>query len=86
MDLVNGSDRVSVISVRDGGVLLSGVVAEQQHLLAVEGISGPGDAREQAGSGRTAQVVGVSMVDEVYWHNCCWRLRLQTEKGRICKP
>jgi len=39
----DGSDSIRPISVGDNGVLLSGVVTEQKHLLAVEGVLGPGD-------------------------------------------
>ena len=39
----DGSDSIRPISVGGNGVILSGVVAEQKHLLAVEGVLGPGD-------------------------------------------
>ena len=43
LDLIDCVDGIGAVSVRDGGVLLIGIVAEQQHLLAVEGIFRPGD-------------------------------------------
>ena len=43
LHLNNSGDGVGTVSVRDSGVLFSGVVAEQEHLLAVEGVSRPGD-------------------------------------------
>ena len=42
-NLINGGDTVGAVSIGDGGVLLTGVVAEQQHLLAVERVFRPGD-------------------------------------------
>ena len=45
LELVNGSDTIGTVIVEDGGVLLGGVVAEQEHLLAIEGVFGPSDVR-----------------------------------------
>jgi hypothetical protein len=59
LDLDDGSDSIGAVSVGDGGVLLAGIVAEQEHLLAVKGVFGPGDVRQQAGGGGTTRVVGV---------------------------
>ena len=64
-NLVDCGDSISAIIVRYSGVLLVGIIAEQQHLLALEGIFRPGDVRQRAGGARTARVVGVLMVDEV---------------------
>ena len=42
-NLIDCSDSIGTISVGYGGVPLASVVAEQQHLLAVEGVFRPGD-------------------------------------------
>ena len=65
LNLVNSSDRIDAVSIGDGSVLLASIVTEQEHLLVVEGVLGPCDVRQQAGSRGTARVVGVLMVDEV---------------------
>jgi len=43
LELIDCVDAIGAISVGDGGVLLIGIVAEQQHFLAVEGIFRPSD-------------------------------------------
>ena len=43
LDLINRSNAIGTVIVWNSGVLLAGVVAEQQHLLAVKGVFGPGD-------------------------------------------
>jgi len=73
-NLIDCSDSFGAISVGYGGVLLAGVVAEQQDLLAVEGVFRPGDVRQRTGSAGTAWVVGVMMVDEIDWCNSHQRL------------
>ena len=45
LDVDNGGDSVSTVSVRNRGVLFGGVVAKQEHLFAVEGIFRPSDVR-----------------------------------------
>ena len=67
LNLDDGSDTIGTVSVGDGGVHLAGVVAEQKHLLVIEGVFWPRDVGQQAGSGRTTRVVGVAMVDEIDW-------------------
>jgi len=65
VDLIDGRNTIGAVRVGDGGVLLVSVVAEQQHLLAVQGVFRPRDVRQRAGGIGTTRVVGVSMVDEV---------------------
>ena len=77
LDLADGSDTVGTISVGDSGVLLVGIVAEQEHLLAVKGVFGPGNARQWAGSGGTTGVVGILMVDEIHCHGPRQQARLE---------
>ena len=67
MNLVDGCDTIGAISVGDGGVLLAGVVAKQQHLLVMRGIFWPSDIGQQARGGGATRVVWVAMVDEVDW-------------------
>ena len=43
LNLIDGGDTISAVSVGDGGVLLAGVVAEQKHLLAIERVLRPSD-------------------------------------------
>ena len=43
LDLIDRIDAIGAVSVGDGGVLLTTIVAEQQHLLAFEGIFRPSD-------------------------------------------
>ena len=65
MEFDDGSNTVSAISVRDGGVLFRGVVTEQKHFLRVEGVFGPRDVGQTACRCGTLWIVGVLMVDEV---------------------
>ena len=67
LDLDDGSDSICAERIGDGGVLLGGVVTEQEHHLGVEGVSGPGYIRQEAGSCRIGGVVGVLAIDEVDW-------------------
>ena len=67
LNLVDGGDTIRTISVGDGGVLLGGIIAKQEHLLAVQGVSWPIDIRQQADGGRTVRMIGVLVVDEVHW-------------------
>ena len=67
LNLVDGGDTIRTVSVGDGGVLLGGIIAKQEHLLAVQGVSWPIDIRQQADGGRTVRMVGVLVVDEVHW-------------------
>ena len=64
-NLIYCSDSICAVSIGDSGILLSGVVAKQQDLLAVEGVFRPGDVRQRAGGAGIPRVVGVLMVDEV---------------------
>ena len=66
LNLDDCSDTIGTVGVRDGGVLLAGVVAEQQHLLVVEGVFRPGGVGQWAGGGGATRVVGVTMVYEIY--------------------
>jgi len=69
LNIDDGSNAIGTVSVRDGGILFAGVVAEQQHFLAVRGIFWPSDVGQWARGGGTARVVGVVMVDEVDWYS-----------------
>ena len=80
LNLDHSGDTIGTVSVGDGGVLLAGVVAEQEHFLIVEGVFWPSDVGQQAGGGRTTGVVGVAMVDEVDW--CDPRERPQSQRKR----
>ena len=42
-DLIDCIDGIGAVSVGDGGVLLTRIVAEQQHLLAFQGVFWPSD-------------------------------------------
>ena len=65
MNFNDGGDSVGAVSIGNGCVLLRGVITEQKHLLAVEGVFGPSDVGQQARSRGTLRIVGVLMVDEV---------------------
>ena len=67
LNLDDGSNGVSAVSIGNGGVLLRGVVTEQKHLLAVEGVFGPSDVRQQACRCGALRIVGVPVVNEVDW-------------------
>ena len=67
MNLGDGSDTISTVGVWDGGVLLTGVVAEQEHLLVVRGVSWPGDVGQRASGRGTTRVVRIAMINEVDW-------------------
>lgn len=67
MDLVDGGDGIGAVGVWDGSVFLVNVVAEKEHFLAVEGVLGPGDARQRTDGGGATRVVGILTVDEVNW-------------------
>ena len=45
LNLDDGIDTIGTESIRDSGVLFSSIVAEQEHILAVEGVLRPGDVR-----------------------------------------
>ena len=45
LDRLDRGDTVGAIGVSERGVLLAGIVAEQKHLLGVEGVFGPVYAR-----------------------------------------
>ena len=42
-NLIDCVDAIGTVSVGDGGVLLTRIIAEQQHLLALEGVPRPSD-------------------------------------------
>ena len=65
MNLNDGSNTIGTVRVGEGGVLLAGVVAEQQHLLVVKGVFRPSDVGQRADGGGATRVVGVTMVYEV---------------------
>jgi len=65
LGLDDGRDAIGAVSIRNGGVLLGGVVAEQKHLFAVESVFRPGDFRQRARGYGTLRIVRVLMVDEV---------------------
>jgi hypothetical protein len=45
LDLGDDSDSIGTVSIRNGGVLFSGVIAEQEHLFAVQRVLWPSDVR-----------------------------------------
>ena len=65
LDFVDRSDSIGAVSVGDGSVFLVGIVTEQEHLLAVKGVLGPGNVQQRAGSSGTSRMVGILVVDEV---------------------
>lgn len=67
LDFNDGSDSVGAVRVRNGGVLVDGIVTEHKHLLAIEGVFRPSDVRQQTRGCGTIRIVGVLIVDEVDW-------------------
>ena len=69
LDFNDGSDGVGAVRVRNGGVLVGGIVTEHKHLLAIEGVFGPSNVRQRAYSCGILRIVGVLVIDEVDWCN-----------------
>ena len=67
LDFNDGSDSVGAVRVRNGGVLVDGIVTEHKHLLAIEGVFRPSDVRQQTRGRGTIRIAGVLIVDEVDW-------------------
>ena len=88
LNFVDCRDSIDAVSVRYDGVRLVGIVAEQQLLLAIEGVFRPGDIRQRADGAGSARVVGVMMIDEVNW--CCPRQWSESRRGKerkkMCIP
>ena len=83
-NLVNRVDAIGAVSVGDGGILLTGIVAEQQHLLALESVFRPSDIRQWTDGVGTLRMVGVLMVDEVDWCSLHQRPGPWREEAGMC--